>query len=79
MARSPSKPVHVPNPSGLAEAAAPFVFEPATATNRMPMFAPVTGPRLTPEEAPGKPSDWTPHRPDRPAGRKTVGVVDVQR
>ena len=69
MARSPSqsgKPVHVPNPSGLAEAAAPFVFDPATATNRMPMFAPVTGPRLTPEEAPGKPADWTPHRPDRP-------------
>ena len=53
MARSPSqsgKPVHVPNPSGLAEAATPFVFDPATATNRMPMFAPVTGPRLTPEE-----------------------------
>ena len=69
MARSPSqsgKPVHVPNPSGLAEAAAPFVFDPATATNRMPMFAPVTGPRLTPEEAPGKPADWVPHRPDRP-------------
>ncbi|WP_426028146.1 excinuclease ABC subunit UvrB [Brevundimonas sp. TWP2-3-4b2] len=38
----------------------------------MPMFAPVTGPRLTPEEAPGKPSDWTPHRPDRPAGRKHI-------
>ncbi|WP_156376994.1 excinuclease ABC subunit UvrB [Brevundimonas sp. Root608] len=38
----------------------------------MPMFAPVSGPRLTPEEAPGKPSDWTPHRPDRPAGRKHI-------
>jgi excinuclease ABC subunit B len=44
--------VHVPNP-GVAEAQAPFVRD-------MPMFAPVTGPRLTPEEAPGKPSDWTP-------------------
>ena len=69
MARSPSqsgKPVHVPNPSGVAEAAVPFVFDPAAATNRMPMFAPVSGPRLTPEEAPGAPADWVPHRPDRP-------------
>ncbi len=69
MARSPSqsgKPVHVPNPSGVAEAAVPFVFDPAAATNRIPMFAPVTGPRLTPEEAPGAPADWIPHRPDRP-------------
>jgi excinuclease ABC subunit B len=41
-------------------------------TPNMPMFAPVAGPRLTPEEAPGKPSDWTPHRPDRPAGRKHI-------
>ncbi|KRA26438.1 excinuclease ABC subunit B [Brevundimonas sp. Root608] len=84
MARSPSashgksgKPVHVPGQSaemsaGLSEARAPFIFDPATATNRMPMFAPVSGPRLTPEEAPGKPSDWTPHRPDRPAGRKHI-------
>ena len=45
---------------------------------RMPMFAPSSssgltggqGPRLTPEEAPGAPSDWKPHRPDRPADRK---------
>ncbi len=83
MARSPTspgksgKPVHVPGQSaemsaGLSEARAPFVFDPATATNRMPMFAPVTGPRLTPEEAPGKPSDWVPHRPDRPEGRKHI-------
>ncbi len=76
MARSPSKsgkPTHIPGQSaGLSEATAPFVFDPATATNRMPMFAPVTGPRLTPEEAPGKPSDWTPHRPDRPEGRKHI-------
>ena len=73
MARSPSKsgkPVHVP---GMAEASAPFVFDKAMPkTPNMPMFAPVTGPRLTPEEAPGKPSDWTPHRPDRPAGRKHI-------
>jgi excinuclease ABC subunit B len=33
----------------------------------MPMFAPVTGSRLTPEEAPTGPGDWQPHRPDRPA------------
>ncbi len=87
MARSPQspksygaksgKPVHVPGQSaemsaGLSEARAPFIFDPATATNRAPMFAPVTGPRLTPEEAPGKPSDWVPHRPDRPEGRKHI-------
>jgi len=76
MARSPSKPVHVPGQSagqsGLAEAPAKFLHDPAAAKNRMPMFAPVTGPRLTPEEAPGAPSDWTPHRPDRPAGRKRI-------
>jgi len=78
MARSPSKfgkPVHIPGQSaeigaGLSEAQAPFLFDPATAANRMPMFAPVTGPRLTPEEAPGKPSDWVPHRPDRPNSEK---------
>ncbi|MEH6699041.1 MAG: excinuclease ABC subunit UvrB [Brevundimonas sp.] len=33
------------------------------------MFAPVTGPRLTPEEAPGAPSDWVPHRPSRPTDK----------
>ena len=33
----------------------------------LPMFAPVTGPRLTPEEPTTSPGDWTPHRPDRPA------------
>ena len=73
MARSPSKPgkpVHVP---GMAEASAPFVMDKAgSRPQHMPMFAPVTGPRLTPEEAPGKPSDWVPHRPDRPADRKHI-------
>ena len=85
MARSPSashgksaKPTHVPGQSaemsaGLSEAHVPFIFDAATATNRMPMFAPVTGPRLTPEEAPGKPSDWVPHRPDRPNSGKGAG------
>ncbi|WP_296170808.1 DEAD/DEAH box helicase family protein, partial [uncultured Brevundimonas sp.] len=70
----PVKPVHVPGQSaaGVAEASAPFIFDPAAATNKLPMFAPVTGPRLTPEEAPGKPADWTPHRPDRPADRKHI-------
>ncbi len=55
------KPKHVP---GVAEGQAPFVRD------GMPMFAPVAGPRLTPEEAPGAPEAWTPHRPDRPKGRK---------
>jgi len=36
------------------------------------MFAPVTGPRLTPEEAPGAPADWTPHRPSRPETRRHI-------
>ncbi|GAA0868785.1 excinuclease ABC subunit UvrB [Brevundimonas basaltis] len=80
MARSPRKstqttpqgtrkPEHTP---GVAEAPVSFLHDPAAATSRMPMFAPVTGPRLTPEEAPGKPADWTPHRPDRPSGRKHI-------
>lgn len=62
------KPEHVP---GVQEAQAPFLQDGAGG-GRMPMFAPVTGPRLTPEVAPGKPSDWVPHRPDRPAGRKHI-------
>ncbi len=33
------------------------------------MFAPVSGPRLTPEEAPGAPADWVPHRPSRPTDK----------
>ena len=35
-------------------------------------FAPVSGPRLTPEEAPGAPADWTPHRPSRPEKRRHI-------
>ncbi|MDP2763821.1 MAG: excinuclease ABC subunit UvrB, partial [Brevundimonas sp.] len=71
------KPVHVPGQ--VAEAPAAFLRDEdgapprmPTKTPNMPMFAPVTGPRLTPEEAPGAPDDWTPHRPDRPAGRKHI-------
>lgn len=71
------KPVHVPGK--VAEAPAAFLRDDEgkaprmpVKTPHMPMFAPVTGPRLTPEEAPGKPSDWTPHRPDRPTGRKHI-------
>jgi excinuclease ABC subunit B len=64
------KPVHVPQP-GVSEAPAAFLRDDTApmpqAMRNMPMFAPVTGPRLTPEEAPGKPDDWAPHRPDRPA------------
>jgi excinuclease ABC subunit B len=66
MARSPAKsgkPVHTPH-AGLKEAATAFD------RSNMPMFAPVTGPRLTPEEAPGAPADWVPHRPDRPGEKR---------
>ena len=78
MARSPSKsgkPVHVPGQSkGLEEAPAAFLrggSEPLPAAMRnMPMFAPIEGPRLTPEEAPGAPEGWIPHRPDRPAEKR---------
>ncbi len=70
-----TKPVHVPK--GVSETPAAFLRDdaaPATrapvSTPHMPMFAPVQGPRLTPEEAPGAPSDWTPHRPDRSGARK---------
>jgi len=84
MARSPSKssqitpqgtrkPEHVrAEAAGVSEASAPFVFDPGSKPKHMPMFAPVTGPRLTPEVAPGKPSDWVPHRPDRPTDRKHI-------
>jgi len=63
----PKKPVHVPG-GGVAEAPAAFVRDGAPlpkAMAKLPMFAPVSGPRLTPEEAPGAPADWTPHRPSR--------------
>lgn len=68
MARSPAKPtkpIHTPNP-GLSEA--PVAFD----HGRAPAFAPVTGPRLTPEEAPAAPADWVPHRPDRPTNKKRI-------
>ena len=68
MARSPAKPtkpVHTPNP-GLSEA--PVAFD----HGRAPAFAPVNGPRLTPEEAPAAPADWVPHRPDRPTNKKRI-------
>jgi excinuclease ABC subunit B len=60
----PAKPVHTPG-AGLQEAPAAFLRD-----GKMPMFAPVTGPRLTPEEAPGAPEGWTPHRPDRSAAKR---------
>ena len=67
------KPEHVrAEPASVSEASAPFIFDAGSKTKHMPMFAPVTGPRLTPEEAPGKPADWAPHRPDRPNGRKHI-------
>ena len=54
-AAKPAKPVHVPNP-GVQEAAAAFLRD----TGKMPMFAPVAGPRLTPEEPVAAPADWVP-------------------
>ncbi len=50
-----------------------FVHDAPLATGasrgKAPLFAPVTGPRLTPEEAPAPAADWTPHRPSRPDKR----------
>lgn len=70
-----TKPVHVPGK--VAEAPAAFLRDDegnsaraAPKTPHMPMFAPVTGPRLTPEEAPGAPTDWVPHRPSRALDKK---------
>ena len=67
-----AKPVHVPGQSsqGMAEAQAPFIFDPAAASNKLPMFAPVTGPRLTPEEPVAAPADWVPHRPSHEGKKK---------
>jgi len=45
------------------------VHTPARKNTAMPMFAPVSGPRLVPEEAPAAPGDWAPHRPTRPEAR----------
>ena len=59
MARSPRSSRSV---TGVSEAPAAF-------SGSLPMFAPVTGPRLTPEEAPGAPADWVPHRPSRPTDK----------
>ncbi|WP_146113201.1 hypothetical protein, partial [Brevundimonas sp. MYb46] len=65
MARSPSKPskpVHVPGQSaGMQEMAAPFVHDAPRARGKAakePMFAPVVGPRLVPEQPPAAPDDW---------------------
>ncbi|MFW2342046.1 excinuclease ABC subunit UvrB [Brevundimonas sp.] len=59
MARSPRS---SRSATGVSEAPAAFSGTP-------PLFAPVTGPRLTPEEAPGAPADWVPHRPSRPTDK----------
>ena len=69
MARSPSKsakPVHTP---GVSDMSGTFVHDAPPKGAKMPMFAPVTGPRLTPEEAPGIDAGWMPHRPSRPDKR----------
>jgi len=69
MARSPSKsakPVHTP---GVSDMSGTFVHDAPGKRGQAPMFAPVTGPRLTPEIAPGVDAGWTPHRPSRPDKR----------
>ena len=66
MARSPSKPpaksskpVHTPTGTiGVSEAGIPFIHD-------TPAAAPLSGPRLVPEIAPGTPEGWQPHRPER--------------
>ena len=69
MARSPSKsakPVHTP---GVSDMSGTFVHDAPKKRGQDPMFAPITGPRLTAEIAPGVDADWTPHRPSRPDKR----------
>jgi len=67
MARSPRN----SSASGVSEAPATFVPAAADPMARMPMFAPMPdGPRLTPDEAPGAPEGWTPHRPERPGASR---------
>jgi excinuclease ABC subunit B len=69
MARSPSKsakPVHTP---GVSDMSGTFVHDAPKKRGKDPMFAPITGPRLTAEIAPGVDADWTPHRPSRPDKR----------
>ncbi len=67
-----NKPVHVPDP-GVREAAAAFIRD----TGKMPMFAPVACPRLTPEVAPAAPADWVPHRPSH-EGKKKGGKFRLE-
>jgi len=81
MARSPqkptsqsstklNKPVHVPGQDpvrGVQEMAAPFIHDGASAPRNLPMFG--LGPRITPEEAPGTPEGWQPHRPTRTSSK----------
>ncbi|WP_438851943.1 excinuclease ABC subunit UvrB [Brevundimonas nasdae] len=71
-----AKPVHVPNP-GVQEASAQFMRETDKPAKAMPMFAPVTGPRLTPEEPVAAPAGWAPHRPSR-EGTKKGGVFRLE-
>ncbi|MBA4001667.1 DEAD/DEAH box helicase family protein, partial [Brevundimonas sp.] len=69
MARSPSKsakPVHTP---GVSDMSGTFVHDAPKKRGQDPMLAPITGPRLTAEIAPGVDADWTPHRPSRPDKR----------
>ncbi|WAC59371.1 excinuclease ABC subunit UvrB [Brevundimonas sp. SL130] len=68
-AAKPAKPVHTPDP-GVREAAAAFKRDHAANGGKMPMFAPVAGPRLTPEEPVAAPADWVPHRPSHEGKKK---------
>jgi excinuclease ABC subunit B len=68
-AAKPAKPVHVPNP-GVQEASAAFIRDTGQKGGKMPMFAPIAGPRLTPEEPVAAPADWVPHRPSHEGKKK---------
>ena len=64
MARSPSKPakpVHVPGQSGLAEAPAKFLHDPAAATNRLGGVE-------------SRPATQAPARPAQPAQQRLAGL-----
>lgn len=56
----------------MQEMGAPFIHDAprGRGSKAPPMFAPVTGPRLVPEEPPAAPTDWVPHRPSREGTKK---------
>ena len=74
MARSPSKsakPVHTP---GVSDMSGTFVHDAPKTRGKDPMFAPITGPRLTPEEAPSVDAE-----PDEPFDVWIARAADILR